>query len=45
MSEFANSLPRSELNQIRFSSDHGSQYVSLLLSKTMRESGIRPSVG
>ena len=26
-------------------SDHGSQYVSLLLSKTMRENGIRPSMG
>lgn len=26
-------------------SDHGSQYVSLLLSKTMRERGIRPSMG
>ena len=26
-------------------SDHGSQYVSLLLSKTMREHGIRPSMG
>lgn len=25
-------------------SDHGSQYVSLLLSKTMRENGIRPSM-
>lgn len=25
--------------------DHGSQYVSLLLSKTMREHGIRPSMG
>ena len=23
-------------------SDHGSQYVSLLLSKTMRENGVRP---
>ena len=26
-------------------SDHGSQYVSLPLSKTMREHGIRPSMG
>ena len=26
-------------------SDHGSQYVSLLLSRTMRENGIRPSMG
>ncbi|MCF6412911.1 IS3 family transposase [Collinsella tanakaei] len=26
-------------------SDHGSQYVSLLLGKTMREAGIRPSMG
>lgn len=26
-------------------SDHGAQYVSLLLSKTMREAGIRPSMG
>ena len=26
-------------------SDHGSQYVSLLLSKTMREHGARPSMG
>lgn len=26
-------------------SDHGSQYVSLLLSKTMRENDIRPSMG
>ena len=26
-------------------SDHGSQYVSLLLGKTMRERGIRPSMG
>ncbi len=26
-------------------SDHGSQYASLLLSKTMRGSGIRPSMG
>lgn len=26
-------------------SDHGSQYVSLLLSKTMRERGVRPSMG
>ena len=26
-------------------SDHGSQYVSLLLSKTMRDDGIRPSMG
>ena len=26
-------------------SDHGSQYVSLLLSKTMRDNGIRPSMG
>lgn len=26
-------------------SDHGSQYVSLLPSKTMRENGIRPSMG
>lgn len=26
-------------------SDHGSQYVSLILSKTMRENGIRPSMG
>ena len=26
-------------------SDHGSQYVSLLQSKTMRENGIRPSMG
>lgn len=26
-------------------SDHGAQYVSLLLGKTMRESGIRPSMG
>ena len=26
-------------------SDHGSQYVSLLLSKTMRENGVRPSMG
>ena len=26
-------------------SDHGAQYVSLLLSKTMREHGIRPSMG
>lgn len=26
-------------------SDHGSQYVSLLLSKTMREHGVRPSMG
>ena len=26
-------------------SDHGSQYVLLLLSKTMRENGIRPSIG
>ena len=25
--------------------DHGSQYVSLLLGKTMREAGIRPSMG
>lgn len=25
--------------------DHGAQYVSLLLSKTMRERGIRPSMG
>lgn len=25
--------------------DHGSQYVSLLLSKTMRERGVRPSMG
>ena len=25
--------------------DHGSQYVSLLLSKTVRENGIRPSMG
>lgn len=25
--------------------DHGSQYVSLLLSRTMREHGIRPSMG
>lgn len=25
--------------------DRGSQYVSLLLSKTMRENGIRPSMG
>lgn len=26
-------------------SDHGSQHVSLLLSKTMREHGVRPSMG
>ena len=26
-------------------SDHGSQYASLLLGKTMREHGIRPSMG
>lgn len=26
-------------------SDHGSQYVSLLLGKTMREAGVRPSMG
>ena len=26
-------------------SDHGSQYVSLLPSKTMRENGVRPSMG
>lgn len=26
-------------------SDHGAQYVSVLLSKTMRENGIRPSMG
>ena len=26
-------------------SDHGAQYVSLLLGKTMRENGIRPSMG
>lgn len=26
-------------------SDHGSQYVSLLLSNTMRDNGIRPSMG
>ena len=26
-------------------SDHGSQYVSLLLSKTMRSHGVRPSMG
>lgn len=26
-------------------SDHGSQYASLLLSETMRENGIRPSMG
>lgn len=26
-------------------SDHGSQYVSLLLSKTMRNHGVRPSMG
>ena len=26
-------------------SDHGSQYVSLLLSRTMREHGVRPSMG
>ena len=26
-------------------SDHGSQYVFLLLSKTMRDNGIRPSMG
>ena len=26
-------------------SDHGSQYVSLLLPKTMRDNGIRPSMG
>lgn len=26
-------------------SDHGAQYVSLLLGKTMREGGIRPSMG
>lgn len=26
-------------------SDHGSQYVSLLLSKAMRDRGIRPSMG
>ena len=26
-------------------SDHGSQYASVLLSKTMREAGIRPSMG
>lgn len=26
-------------------SDHGSQYASLLLSKTIRENGIRPSMG
>lgn len=26
-------------------SDHGSQYASLLLGKTMRENGIRPSMG
>ena len=26
-------------------SDHGSQYVSLPLSKTMRDNGIRPSMG
>ena len=26
-------------------SDHGSQYVSLLLGRTMREAGIRPSMG
>lgn len=26
-------------------SDHGAQYVSLQLSKTMREAGIRPSMG
>lgn len=26
-------------------SDHGSQYVSLLPSKTMREHGVRPSMG
>ena len=26
-------------------SDHGSQYVSLLLGKTMREAGIEPSMG
>lgn len=26
-------------------SDHGSQYVSLLPSRTMRENGIRPSMG
>ena len=25
--------------------DHGSQYVSLLPSKTMREHGVRPSMG
>ena len=26
-------------------SDHGSRYVSLLIGKTMREAGIRPSMG
>lgn len=26
-------------------SDHGAQYVSVLLSKTMREHGVRPSMG
>ena len=26
-------------------SDHGAQYVSLLLGKTMRDNGIRPSMG
>ena len=26
-------------------SDHGSQYVSLLLGRTMREAGVRPSMG
>lgn len=26
-------------------SDHGSQYISLLISKTMRDNGIRPSMG
>lgn len=26
-------------------SDHGAQYVSLLLGKTMKEAGIRPSMG
>lgn len=25
--------------------DHGAQYVSVLLSKKMRENGIRPSMG
>lgn len=28
-----------------YHSDHGSQYVSLPLSKTMRDNGIRPSMG